>query len=43
MDARSPSATGRRLDADFVVMGVGVRPATALAEQAGVEVDRGIP
>src|SRR5580704_8779268 len=34
--------TGERLDADFVVVGIGVRPETALAEHAGVTVDRGI-
>jgi NADPH-dependent 2,4-dienoyl-CoA reductase/sulfur reductase-like enzyme/nitrite reductase/ring-hydroxylating ferredoxin subunit len=33
---------GDRLEADVVVMGVGVRPAVSLAERAGLTLDRGI-
>src|SRR5204862_5164263 len=34
--------SGERLEADFVVVGIGVRPRTALAEQSGMTVDRGV-
>lgn len=33
---------GTRLAADLVVIGAGVRPATVLADSAGLEVDRGV-
>ena len=33
---------GLKVDADFIVLGVGVRPSLALAEHAGLNVDRGI-
>jgi NADPH-dependent 2,4-dienoyl-CoA reductase/sulfur reductase-like enzyme/nitrite reductase/ring-hydroxylating ferredoxin subunit len=34
--------SSERIDADLVVIGVGVRPATAIAEAAGIEVNNGV-
>jgi NADPH-dependent 2,4-dienoyl-CoA reductase/sulfur reductase-like enzyme/nitrite reductase/ring-hydroxylating ferredoxin subunit len=43
IDAQSVTLdNGERLAADLVVIGVGVRPAVALAEQAGLKTDRGV-
>jgi NADPH-dependent 2,4-dienoyl-CoA reductase/sulfur reductase-like enzyme/nitrite reductase/ring-hydroxylating ferredoxin subunit len=33
---------GKTIEADFIVVGVGVQPSIALAEQAGLKMDRGI-
>lgn len=35
-------SNGTKLEADLVILGVGVRPRTALAESAGLHVDKGI-
>jgi NADPH-dependent 2,4-dienoyl-CoA reductase/sulfur reductase-like enzyme/nitrite reductase/ring-hydroxylating ferredoxin subunit len=43
IDAESVTLdNNERVPADLVVIGVGVRPAVALAEKAGLEVDRGV-
>ena len=43
IDGRTVTLSGgAAIDCDFVVMGVGVKPAVAIAEQAGLAMDRGI-
>ncbi len=39
---RVVTSTGRSIECDFVVAGVGIKPATELAEGAGPEIDNGV-
>ena len=40
--AEATLSGGGRLDADLIVIGVGVRPVTSLAEQLGLKLDKGV-
>jgi NADPH-dependent 2,4-dienoyl-CoA reductase/sulfur reductase-like enzyme/nitrite reductase/ring-hydroxylating ferredoxin subunit len=43
LDGRQATLSGgSKLDADFLVLGVGVRPSVALAQQAGLKVESGV-
>jgi NADPH-dependent 2,4-dienoyl-CoA reductase/sulfur reductase-like enzyme/nitrite reductase/ring-hydroxylating ferredoxin subunit len=43
LDGRHATLSGgSKLDTDFIVLGVGVHPSLALAEQAGLKLDRGV-
>jgi len=43
VDGKKVNLTGgETIEADFIVLGVGVRPSIVLAEQAGLKMDRGI-
>ncbi len=39
---RMPGATGEEIEADLVVMAVGIRPSIGLAQKAGLHCDRGV-
>jgi len=42
LDNKVEIGQGRSVDADLVVLGVGVSPRTSLAEEAGIQVDNGV-